>query len=405
MPPEGKIYVVIVLHEGDAAWTVTATQAVLISSAAGVGVWQIDVQGSGVWAMALVDAPGSDGGVDAAAPVIPDASAPSADGAAEAVDAGTTGGVDAIVAQPSKPRLWASVTVGGAGTGDLYGYAVEQLAVDATGPTPVADYTGLAQGLYHFVFDAFGDVWGENGGGGMSRQAPPAAGSSAFPAAMAAAALSKSTVGQIFALDPAGNLWTQTNFGVCRWDKATLNAPMTSDITTSITVSATTVAFAFNAASDLIAEDLQSIRRWAASQLTGTGTITDPATRTLTFPAYSQCKWMVMDAGGNAWLIDCPSNVLMRKLTAAQLAGSGTSAATFTSFNVDAAALPNPASPTLTFDDAGNAWIAAGGGKIVEIPAADLAVDSPGQTVVLQPKLTIRAPANSNVTFRSLLWR
>jgi hypothetical protein len=349
--------------------------------------------------------PGTDAGADAGA-IDAGADASAADAPADGPPSDSSADVASDVASDAAsagpPRLWVTATVSNSNA-VLYGYGADQLAVDASGPTPVAAYTHLATGLSSFVIDGFGNIWGEGGGGNVDRQA--ALGGPAMLGPAVTSTLGKSTVGQIFALDPGGNLWIQTNSAITRYDRASLNGALPGGVTTSLSVTAFGAAIGFDADGDLLVQDLSSIQKWAKSQLIGSGGITDPAARKLTMPAYSNCRRLAADAKGNLWLVDCPGGILLRKITAAQLAGTGTAEATLTNFAIDPVALAMPTQPALVFDDAGDGWLVAGSGKIVKLAATDLAADMPGQTVTLQPKLSIRAPAGAAVTFRALFWK
>jgi hypothetical protein len=351
--------------------------------------------------------PGADAGPEAgavdAATDLSAADAP-ADGAPSdgSSDVASDSASDTVVAA-GPPRLWVTATSEGFTNTALYGYSADQLAVDASGPAPAAQYTRVAAGLFLFVLDGFGNLWGEGGGGNLDRQ--PAIGGPSVLAPSVSTTLGKSTVGQIFALDPGGNLWIQNNTAIVRYDRGSLNGALPGGVTTTLSVTAVSTAIAFDADGDLLIQDIGSVQKWAKSQLVGSGSIADPAARKLTMPPSAVCRRLATDPKGNLWLVDCPGNILLRKITAAQLAGTGTADAALTNFAVDPVALAMPAQPSLVFDDAGDAWLVAGSGKIVKLAASDLAAEMPGQTVTLQPKLSIRGPAGNAVTFRALFWK
>jgi hypothetical protein len=351
----------------------------------------------------LNPAAGSDGG------------AGTSDGGSTTVDAGTdapmaadapAGDVPAAdVAVDSAPsaasvHLWVMATE--SSNPNLYGYTPEQLTMDATGPTPAVIYKGIAVGTYLFVLDAAGNLWGEGGGGNIERQSmviggPPTAGPDV------GAGIGKSTVGQIFGLDPTGNLWAQSNTGVVRYDKASLSAMLPAGLTTTLSVTTTGTFFAFDKAGNLYVQSGTLLNKWTAAQLVGTGGITDPPALKLTLPA-AGCQRLVADAAGNLWLLACPGRPLIEKISAAQLAATGTATATVADFAFDPTVFAMPSTPSMVFEDAGDAWITAGAGKMVKVPAAALATDAAGPTT-LTPSITIRQPAGQAVTFRAMFWR
>jgi hypothetical protein len=300
-------------------------------------------------------------------------------------------------------------------------YTLDQLAVDNSGPEPRNKIAYFPIGG-PFVVDLDGNAWGDGTpySGGIRRHL-------AADLAMSSGASTqlkqydRLAGGQRLGVDALGNVWAagmQACGGcpspysqyVSRLDRASLSAPTDGgDVpgvtsTLSVGYTGTTYNWApngiwFDAEGTLVLVEADSIKRYAASALMGSGAQNDPPTTQLSVSGVaatgSPGVWAHTAVAGNGdlWFL-CGATKALCRFSKATLAAGGTATVPTGTLTV-----ANFTPVSLAFDKDDNLW-AISGTKLIRLPKADL---QPTGDATSTPAVRINPPSGFGAMFSELV--